>query len=144
MPLGRPIRRFFALSSADRALLIRAYVDLGRMDVSLRVTKFQGVVERAERSPVKPVEQVTEADVGRATHYARLIEIAARHHVVRARCLQRALVLHRWLRDERLPSSLRIGVRKESGGLTAHAWVELAARVVAEPEDVPLKFAPLG
>jgi hypothetical protein len=79
----------------------------------------------------------------RAARYAWAIALAARHHVVRARCLHRALVLHRWLRREGLPSELRIGVRKVDGALLAHAWVELDGEAVGDQPAAVAAFAPL-
>jgi hypothetical protein len=76
----------------------------------------------------------------RARRYAYWLNIASRHHVVRARCLHRSLVLHHWLRRERMPSDLRIGVRKDNGTLKAHAWVELGGRVVSDSPSAVAAF----
>lgn len=142
--LLREVRKFLALPSSDRALLVRAYVALGQVDVDLRVLRFQGIVARAERGDVVPSAEVTIDDARRAERYRHWIEVAARYHVVRARCLHRALVLHRWLRAEHLPSQLQIGVRKDGAALSAHAWVELAGRVIDNGGDGLAAFARLA
>lgn len=56
------------------------------------------------------------------------------------------MVLHRWLREQGLPSELRIGVRKDGGALIAHAWVELGAHVVNDSRAAVMPFTrlPLG
>ncbi|MGH2457753.1 MAG: lasso peptide biosynthesis B2 protein [Chloroflexota bacterium] len=140
--LTRSLRRFLALSGPERALLIRAYVDLLQIDVALRIFGFQRVVRRVPPASADRVVRIE--DRSRAGQYARWLEVAARHHVARARCLQRSLALHRWLRQEGLPSELRIGVRKEAGVLQAHAWVELGDQVVNDRPDAIAEFAPLA
>jgi len=53
------------------------------------------------------------------------------------------LALHQWLREEGLPSELRIGVRKDDGELRAHAWVELGGLVVNDGAGAVAAFTPL-
>jgi hypothetical protein len=54
----------------------------------------------------------------------------------RPKCLPRALVLHRLLREYGMPSTLHIGVRQESAGqLLAHAWVECNGVVLGDHPD---------
>jgi hypothetical protein len=123
------------LGSEDRLLLARAFVTLGVVDLRLRWWGFQRLVESAAPASISVAKSVGADELRSARHYARLVEIAARHHVVRARCLHRALTLHLWLRGQRLPSELRIGVRKDHGALKAHAWVELGGQLVDESAE---------
>ena len=139
----RSLRQFLALSGSERALFIRAYVDLGLIDVALRIFGFWRVVGRAQPVPPGVGSTVDSDDTRRADRYARWLSLASRHHVVPARCLHRSLVLHYWLRHDGLPSELRIGVRKEGGALKAHAWVELGGKVVNDQPDAIAPFAPL-
>jgi hypothetical protein len=83
-------------------------------------------------------------DVQRAYQYARIVRVAADHHVVSARCLHQALVVHQWLLAEALPSELRIGVRRLDGQFGAHAWVELGSHVIDEQAAEVAKFTPLS
>lgn len=41
-----------------------------------------------------------------------------------ATCLERALVMQRWLDDQGHPCEVIIGVSRPSSGFTAHAWLE--------------------
>ncbi len=134
--------RHIAGRCADLGLFVRAYIRVGHVDLRLRAYGFQGVMQRVERRIVSEGTTVHARDVRRARRYARRIETAARLHFVRARCLHRSLALHEWLREEGLPSELRIGVRKQGGELKAHAWVELGQHVVTEAAVIG--FAPLG
>ncbi|HSL81210.1 MAG TPA: lasso peptide biosynthesis B2 protein, partial [Thermoanaerobaculia bacterium] len=81
---------------------------------------------------------------GEAERIAWLVAAAARHHLYPVKCLTRSLVLWRLLALRGLPGELRIGVRPGGGDLRAHAWVELRGRVLAEPEGVDERFAPLA
>ena len=55
---------------------------------------------------------------------------AISRYVPRATCLTQALVLHIMLRQEGLPSRIRIGVSQDAGRFEAHAWVECQDRVM--------------
>ncbi len=137
------LRRYLGLSSADRRLFHRALIALLRVDLALRRGRFRELSDQLEPS-LTGRRSVSPEDVGRARRYARWIEIASRHHVVRTDCLHRALVLNSWLRAEGLPSVVRIGVRKEESSLQAHAWVELDHIVVDDAFAAVAAFAPLN
>jgi hypothetical protein len=139
----RWLRRCAELSREDLRLLVRAFITLGLIDLGLRVWGFRRVVEGAERPSKSAARAVGADELHRARQYARLVELAARHHVVRARCLHRSLALHLWLRGQRLPSELRIGVRKEHFALQAHAWVELGGQFIDESPEWVGTFTPL-
>jgi hypothetical protein len=131
------------LTPADAWLVARACLWLGLVDLGLRLGGFQWVVRRAE-APGRPRDHTLPIERWqRAQRYAFWIAVVARHHPARARCLQRSLVLHRWLRQEGLPSYLRIGVRKDGSALRAHAWVELDGYVVNDLPAAVAAFQPL-
>ena len=56
----------------------------------------------------------------------------------RASCLRRALVLGFYVRGAR--PTMRIGVAKENGTVTAHAWIEVNGRVIGDDTG---DYAPL-
>jgi hypothetical protein len=71
-------------------------------------------------------------------------EAAARHHLYPMRCLPKALCL-RWLLGRHgIAAELRIGVARQAGELSAHAWVERRGRPVGEGPGVGERFVPLG
>lgn len=121
---------------------MQAFIRLGSVDVALRVIGFQRLVEHISQVPAN--QQVGSAELWRAAWYAHWLERASHYHFARARCLHRSLALHQWLHQQRLPSELRIGVRKEEGVLKAHAWVELGGHVVNEPPSSVAAFTPLA
>jgi hypothetical protein len=111
-------RRFFGLPAAERRNWRRAWWRLLAADLALRLR------------PTRALERALAAS-------------AAAHHVWPMRCLPRSIALQQLLATRGVPARLRIGVRKESGGLTAHAWVEVGGQAVGEPEPVEARFLPL-
>jgi hypothetical protein len=135
------IRRFLAHRRADRWLLIRAFIWLGAIDVALRLVGFRRIIEHGALRTACQVEPRT---LQRAQRYAWSLEVASRYQLVDARCLHRSLALHCWLRREKIPSELRIGVRKDGDTLSAHAWVELEGCVVNDYPPAVAGFTPLA
>jgi hypothetical protein len=139
----RLLSRCLTLTPADSWVVARACLWLGLVDLGLRLAGFQWVVRWAE-APSRPSADALPIERWqRARRYAFWIAVVARHHPARARCLQRSLVLQRWLRQEGVPSILRIGVRKEGTALRAHAWVELDGQVVNDLPAAVAAFQPL-
>jgi hypothetical protein len=138
----RRLRRL-ARDPGAGVILARAGAAIVLVDVSLRLGGVSRALNGAGETPDGAAQPVDASALRRAERYARGIATAARHHPVRARCLHRALVLHRWLRREGLPSELRIGVQHVNGTFNAHAWVELEGRAVGESAAMLAAFAPL-
>jgi hypothetical protein len=137
-PVGRTrrivvLKRLFELEPADRRTLARAFGALAWMSFALRFRGFRQLFTAIEQT--KPAVIPSGEDLRRARTYARWISAASRHHLVRANCLERSLVLHRWLRREGLPSVLRIGVRTDEGKLIAHAWIEITGEPLGDRPD---------
>jgi hypothetical protein len=80
--------------------------------------------------------EVRAAEVGVTGDEARLrrlFELAAGSHLMTMPCLPRSLALHRFLRRHGHPSQVRVGMRRESGGLRGHAWVERRGTPLESP-----------
>ena len=138
------IGRYVALSSSDRWDLLRAFAWIAIVDVGLRTVGFQRLVRHARAGSTRPEVAESSHAHRRAHRYAHWIDVAARHHVLEARCLHRSLALHHWLRFEGLPSELRIGVHKAGDELKAHAWIEFAGCVINDRPDAVAVFTPLA
>lgn len=139
--MWRRLQHFGRLPRSDRAALVRAFWTMLWIDIALRTVGFQRLRQRLEQRTGDAA--VGPEAISLATRYGYLIRLAAKHHVVRARCLQQSLTLHHWLRSEGIPSELQIGVRKEEGALRAHAWVALGNYVFDEGPAGPTAFVPL-
>jgi hypothetical protein len=72
---------------------------------------------------------------------SRLVCAAARNSPIPSTCLERSLAQWWLLARQGIAAQLRIGVRKESGKFTAHAWVEYDGVAIGEPESSHLHYA---
>jgi hypothetical protein len=123
-------RRAFRLSPAEWLDFVRAHAALVFASVAVRIRSrgqllaYDGPSEAAELDPDL---------LNRAQSLALALDRASRLGILRPRCLVRSVALHRLLRQAGIPGSrIRIGVRPESQGLDAHAWVTLANRVLGD------------
>lgn len=75
---------------------------------------------------------------------AKAVRRAANYGVIRPKCLVRAVALTRMLEKRGIYGSrIRVGVQRENGEFTAHAWVELGERVLGEDARHVATFARL-
>jgi Transglutaminase-like superfamily len=137
------IKRGLLLSGADRRMLLGALVSLALVHVRLRTHGLQWVIARLPPATAPASQEPSPDQLCRARRCAYWIEVAARHHVLRPNCLVRSLTLHRWLRDEGIPSELRIGLRKVGDEPKGHAWIVLGGHVVNDPPNAVAEFTPL-
>lgn len=128
------IRKFAALSAADRRLLCEAVLRLLAASMAVRfssplrlASKFSAPGHR-QPSPVHSAERITWA-----------VEAAAR--LLRARCLTTSVAASALLRRYGYPAIVRIGVHTRTGNLKAHAWVEMDGRVLSGGDTA--EFRPL-
>ena len=86
-----------------------------------------------------------EAEDARASQVSMAISRAARFGLFRPSCLVRAIALQRLLDASGLSgSTVRVGVRRDSGDFAAHAWVEYGDRVLGESKSRVSRFRRLG
>ena len=136
--------KFQRLTSRERWLLIQALMLLPITALLLRLVGFsrcQSVLCGLAPSVELPSGNQTEELIRRANVTARMVRAVSWHGLYRGNCLQQSLVLWWLLRRQGIGSDLRIGVRKESGRLEAHAWVELMGITLNEPENIHHRFA---
>lgn len=74
---------------------------------------------------------------------ARWTNRASRHPWEWARCLQRSVAMCQWLEREGLEPRLVIGVRRVDSGISGHAWVEYAGKIVNDVPAVEGEFTTL-
>ena len=86
----------------------------------------------AQRSP-RPTPQYQLRYVRRVEHLVRYLQ---RNGPFRGNCLSRSLVLWYLLQRAGVQSDLQIGVRRETGEFSAHAWVEFQGHPLNAQEGV--------
>ncbi len=137
------LRTVLTLSPHDWWMLVQTWTLLLAVDLGLRVLplrRVQALLSLRHKDARYPYP----AELSAVTqHLWRLVDIAARHHLYRMTCLRRSVVLQWLLRRRGIPADLRIGVRKESEVLRAHAWLEVQAKPIGDPETIAACYAPL-
>lgn len=123
---ARRLARFRDLPRGEQRLLAAAAAMLALARVGLRVVGVPRTRRMVRRlSPGSPLEPV---------RVAELVRMACEALPGATLCLPRAIVLEALLAEADHPAELRIGIASlgETGGRTAHAWVELRGVAVAE------------
>jgi hypothetical protein len=134
------MQKWRVLSAGDRKLLLLAALLLPAFWVGLRVLGWRHWHQLLLRRTPHAIGDAMQWPKVTSTRY--LVDVAVRHSVFPVTCLTRSLVLEWLLLRQGLPALLRIGVRRQSGQLEAHAWVEYGGMPVNDAADVARKFLP--
>ena len=130
------------LTPTDWLFFIQAWFWLLIFDLGLRTRPFsdmQGFAARVAKRPIPSPEQTE--DLIRALKAA--VDHARYNHLYPMTCLRRALTLQKLLSERGIAAELKIGVRKEAGQLSAHAWLEYQGKPLGEPERIKEQYAAL-
>jgi hypothetical protein len=140
----RKLRKLLRLDPVEIGTLAQAVILLPLTALALRLAglrRSQRIFSRfIPRDPAWKMEW-SEAALAHALRISRLVDLAARHGVYPANCLQRSLALWWMLRRRGILSDLQFGTRKASGRFEAHAWIEVAGVVLNDRDDVRLHYA---
>jgi hypothetical protein len=129
-------RRYSALERPAQALFLRAMVLLPLVALSLR---WRGL--RATQSSLKLLlpdfhpehnPSLVSKDAAVAAH---MVNAADLYGLVHPSCLAKSLTLWWLLARQGISSHLRIGIRKDSEKMEAHAWVERDGVALNEPDE---------
>lgn len=126
------LQRFFQLPPGERVVLMQAWGLFFLAELALRILPLRHLLTLADKVFLKPHAENSSrpAPAHVIARMAWLVDVAGRYVPVRVTCLMQALVLS-WLLGRRgIATTLRIGVARREGDLTAHAWLELNGRVI--------------
>ena len=133
------------LELRHKLALARAMLAMPGAALLMRVMGYRRVKKLLARlsagAPQKPSATPNDPDL-RMT--VQLASFAAKHTLGKPSCLTRSLVLWWMLREQGLPSEMRIGERPaEAGkpGIRAHAWLELDGTVLNDSPTHVSAFA---
>lgn len=141
----RRIKQLRALSGDERYFLARAVFWLPLTSLLLHLVGFRRTLGFFKRGKALANNTaITSHHRHTAQKAARMIDIAANHGLYRARCLQKSLVLIKFMRACEIPCSLVLGARRQGDAFDAHAWVECGGVVVNDDADVGLGFTPFN
>lgn len=138
----RKMRSAFRFSATEWLLFFQAWFWLLFFDIGLRTRPFpslQTFAVRASAGLAPSSEQPEDLILALKT----AVDRARRNHLYPMTCLRRSLALQKMLTQRGIVSELKIGVQKELGTLSAHAWVEYRGKPIGEPEQVMDQYIPL-
>ena len=138
--ISRRLQQWLALSAPHKLWLARLWFALLMTWARLKVGRRYRLLQRIAGAASDEPDGGGSALPAEVQAVVRLIDSAARHHVVRVTCLHRSLVCLRVLERFGCAGRLRIGVQKRGAWLSAHAWVECGGYVVNDASDVHQRF----
>jgi Transglutaminase-like superfamily len=133
------LRAFVALSRPERRVLVEAVLVLPVVRLVLRLTGYRrskqalGKLVPLAPTPADPVLPATMVD--------RMVRVAASRGPFASNCLSRSLTLWLLLRQHGIDAEVCLGVRRRTGDLDGHAWVEYLGRTLNDSADVRRRFA---
>lgn len=141
----KKLRKLLRLDPGELGTLAQAVILLPLTALALRLAglrRSQLIFSRLiPHDPARNIEW-SETALAQALRISHLVDLAARHGVYSANCLQRSLALWWMLRRQGIKSELQFGTRKTDGRFEAHAWVEVAGIVLNDSDDVRMSYAP--
>jgi hypothetical protein len=148
------LHRFMRLPADERRAAIEAAMTLAIVCALMPILPFRllargiGTVEADDgRAPppmptLAPGEVPASREVRAARQVGRALDRASRLLPWHTSCLAHALAGHRMLRRRDLPSTLRLGVVSDAGGLAAHAWLMSGGEPICGTGEAA-QFAPI-
>jgi hypothetical protein len=140
------LRKFVALTPADRKCLIQALGYVGTIRLGLLLLPFPRLLTLLRlfvRRSRPIVRDPGPLDVAVMERMIRWVPVAGR--CLSATCLPQALTVHTFLVRRGWPVQLRIGVAHPAHDLfKAHAWVEYAGRVILGQMDELQDYLPIA
>ena len=119
------LRKFWSLSSKERRLLLRTVVLLALLRVALSLSSFVRLKKYlARRAVLHPMPQCVSVD-----QIVWAVRTAAAY-VPGATCLTQALAAKYQLERSGRHGRIHIGVAKDKGQFSAHAWLEYEGQTV--------------
>jgi Transglutaminase-like superfamily len=141
-------RGFWRLSASEKSIVLEAMALLAMTFLGLRLVGFlrwkKWMTHLGHCVDEMPARSSQQAPATFAISAARLETAVARHFPVVTNCLDNSMALHWLLRRHGIPADLRIGARKLSHHLEAHAWVEFQGAVLGGAPDDHLSFVPFA
>lgn len=106
---------------------------LGYYRAAIFLASFKRLAAGMDHFREEPaLSSLPEKHLQRAQHLAYLVAAAARYTPWRSTCLVQVLTLQRLMAREKIGGRFYLGVcrDKESGELSAHAWLRCGARII--------------
>ena len=125
--VSEKIRKFLALSGAEKRLFLEAFTRLGMMRFSIAAMPFKRLVHKLEQSQGRSVPpSLSAGQVSRAKAVSKAVVLAANNTPWESACLVQALTAQRMLQRRGIPGVFYLGVHRDNtkvGNMRAHAWL---------------------
>lgn len=138
----RKLRSASQLSPSDWLFFFQAWFWLLVFDLGLRTRPFpelQTFASQLDPHATPSPERIK----GLLDALKLAVDRARYNHLYPMTCLRRSLALQKMLAKRGIPAELKIGVRKDDGQLSGHAWLEYLGQPLGEPEKITEKFSAL-
>ena len=135
------MRRWRVLSAREKRLVWEAIACLFWVRIVLLLFPLK-IALRILKAGTRP-HAVSPANSNAAEEIKLAVARAARHAPVKALCLQQAFAAFVMLRRHDLPATVHLGVRREDGGLTAHAW-SASGNLPVTGTELASEFVPIA
>ena len=128
------IRKFSALSSADKKLFLEAYMTLGLMRAAILTVSFNRLtrsLEQSQNKRVPPSINMKEKRIALRAGWA--ISRAANYTPWDSLCLVQSLTAQRMLQRRSIPGMFYLGVSTDESSeekLTAHSWSQCGDNII--------------
>lgn len=136
-------RKLTNLSKREKILLVKATFLLPVIRFSLFSIGYDRTIKIIERisDSSKQRRNLSITGIDREIKFfSEIVTIASRYGFYRSSCLQNAILVWWWLREEKIDTIIRFGVRLEHRHFQAHAWIEYAGSPVFGGEASPRNF----
>ncbi len=131
-----------ALGSGERRRLALLSMALPMVSLCLWLLGYKRTLRLVDGLSRNPHPRIAgDADLQGAERLARLAAIAGRWGPIKASCLRQSLLVYGLLRRRGFQPELKLGVRRERRGISAHAWVDLQGNALAQPRLIHTPFA---
>jgi hypothetical protein len=125
------LRKFLALSRADRSCLVEAGFWLGLARLAILVLPFRRVAPILGRHMAQSPEEMEAAPAELLDRISWAVTTASRHLPWDCLCLAQAMAGKAMLKRRGVPSTLYLGLAKEpEAQLQAHAWLRCGVRIL--------------
>lgn len=129
------IRTFYGIPASHKALFLKIGLLVPLTEIGIRTFGFKRTVRFLEyfaREKKKPSER-PQVLINRHSNYLYLFK---KNFPFFGKCLAHSLSLWFILKKKGVSTDLRFGMKKQEGGLLAHAWLEFEGKPLASKSEL--------
>ncbi len=133
--------KYRTLPRADRGVARWAITLNIVLNATIRVSNSKRAYAISEFAGRLPRTRPGRTDVGYAAHVAGLVNHVSNRFPARSACLVRSMTLRSLLLRNQVNARLMLGTKRGTGGVVAHAWVEVDGTPINDAADIGTEYA---